>query len=96
MKQKILNIFSSTRFWAIVFGAIVVYLRQKGFIDQYLMELITTILGGHIVINTVDKFSDKSTNTTVSIPSGVSTVTASKEPTPAMENNTGTMSTPDI
>jgi len=79
MKKKLSEIFSSTRFWSLVIGSVIIYLKQKGWIDESLMELITTILGGHIVINTADKFSKKNTTTTVTIPEGVSNVSASTE-----------------
>ena len=45
----------SNRFWSVVIGAVVLYLNTKGYIGQSEMMLIETILGGHIVIRTIDK-----------------------------------------
>lgn len=48
----------STRWWGAVIGAIAVYLQTKGYIGDPEMLLITTIMGAHIVIRTVDKFGE--------------------------------------
>lgn len=48
----------STRFWAVVIGAVAVYFHQEGIITEPLMQLILTICGGHVTIRTVDKFNE--------------------------------------
>ena len=87
MKSK-LKFLQSTRFWSLVIGAIVVYLKTKGYIGEAEMLLINTILGGHIVINTLDKNIGEAkiesakvsgSVTTVTIPESVSSVSASTE-----------------
>lgn len=49
----------STRFWALVIGAVVFYLKAEGFIGESEVTLIETILGGFITIRTVDRIGDK-------------------------------------
>ena len=87
MKSKF-KFLESTRFWSLVLGAIVVYLKTKGYIGEAEMLLINTILGGHIVINTLDKNIGEAkvesakvsgSVTTVTIPESVSSVSASTE-----------------
>lgn len=48
----------STRFWAAVIGAFAIYAKTKGWIGDPEMTLIDTIMGTHIVLRTVDKFSE--------------------------------------
>ncbi len=52
------------------------------------MQLFTTILGAHVVVDTVDKFSAKSQTTTVSIPTGVTQVSASTDGVPPIPSGT--------
>ena len=47
------------RFWALVIGAVIFYLKSKGFIGEQEMVLIETILGGFITIRTADRFSEQ-------------------------------------
>lgn len=54
-----LDFLKSNRFWALVIGAIVFYLKTKGFIGDPEMILIETILGGHITLKTVDRAAEK-------------------------------------
>lgn len=49
---------SSTRFWALVVGAVSFYLKTRGILGESEMLLITTIMGGFITLNTVDKFNN--------------------------------------
>ena len=49
----------ATRFWAMVFGAVLIYLQAKGFIGEAEMMLANTILGGFIIVKTVDRASEK-------------------------------------
>lgn len=49
----------STRFWSLCIGALVIYLKTKGWIGESEMLLVNTILGGFIAIKTVDRFSEK-------------------------------------
>ena len=48
----------ATRFWAMVFGAVLIYLQAKGFIGEAEMMLANTILGGFIAIRTIDRTVD--------------------------------------
>lgn len=64
----------SNRFWSLVIGAFVYYGQQKGFIGPEEMQLIITILGGHVAIRTVDRLGEKAGETTV-----VATVQAAGE-----------------
>ena len=49
----------ATRFWALVIGAVSLYLKSKGWIGEAEMILIATITGGFITVQTVDRYSDK-------------------------------------
>lgn len=49
----------STRFWALVVGAIVLYLQTKGIIGKEEVILLETILGGFVGIRTIDRFAEK-------------------------------------
>lgn len=53
-----LDFLKSNRFWALVIGAFVIYLKTKGYIGEAEMILIETILGGHIAIRTIDRSVD--------------------------------------
>lgn len=46
---------TSSRFWAMVIGAVSMYLKAKGIIGEPEMLLIATITGGFIVVKTVDR-----------------------------------------
>ncbi len=86
MKEKF-EFLSSTRFWAIVIAAVSIYAKTKGYIGEAEMVLISTIMAGFVTVKTVDRIGDKGVEaaeakggvTTVTMPSNVSTVTASKE-----------------
>jgi hypothetical protein len=58
MPEK-LTFLTSNRFIALVVGAVVIYLKTKGFIGESEMILIETILAGFIGIKTVDRFSEQ-------------------------------------
>lgn len=49
----------STRFWALVGGALTLYLYTKQWIGQPEVVLIETILGGFVGIRTIDRFAEK-------------------------------------
>jgi hypothetical protein len=49
----------SLRFWSLVVGAVVLYLKAKGWIGVEETALIETILGGFIAIRTVDRVGEK-------------------------------------
>ena len=53
------NFLSSNRFWALVIGAVILYLQSKSYIGAAETALIETILGGFIGIRTVDRFAEK-------------------------------------
>jgi len=56
---KKLSFLKSSRFWAMVLGAVMLYLQQEGIVDQNLANLIATITGGFVGVKTVDKFHQK-------------------------------------
>lgn len=45
----------SPRFWAMVIGAVSLYLKAKGIFGDPEMVLITTIMAGFITIKTIDR-----------------------------------------
>ncbi len=49
----------STRFWAIVIGAVALALNQEGLLADSYMIAITTIVGGFTVVRTIDRQGDK-------------------------------------
>lgn len=53
-----LTLLKSTRFWALVIGALAVYAKMKGWIGEPEMILIDTIMGGHILVRTTDRTVD--------------------------------------
>lgn len=50
---------TSTRFWAMVVGAVSIYLKMKGIIGEAEMQLIATLTAGFIAIKTIDKTAEK-------------------------------------
>lgn len=54
--QTIKQIVNSTRFWAIVIGALITYAKSTGLIGENEMILIDTILGGYVVVKTSQNF----------------------------------------
>ena len=50
---------TSNRFWAIVIGAVAIYLQSKGWIGDPEMVLIATIMAGHVTVKTIDRIGDK-------------------------------------
>ena len=54
MNEKFAFLLSS-RFWALIIGALSIYLQQKGFIGEPEMLLIATITAGFATIRTVDR-----------------------------------------
>jgi hypothetical protein len=59
MLEKLKNVLNSTRFWSLVVGAVVVYLSAKGYLGEAERNLIGTILGSYIVVDTSQKFQSK-------------------------------------
>ena len=53
---------TSTRFWAMIIGAVSLYLANKGIIGQAETTLIVTILGGFIGVKTLDRTVDTLSN----------------------------------
>ncbi len=49
----------STRFWAIVIGAVALALSQEGLLADAWVVAITTIVGGFTIVRTVDRVADK-------------------------------------
>lgn len=47
----------STRFWAIVIGALSIYLQTKGIFGDAEMVLVATVTAAFTVVRTVDKFN---------------------------------------
>lgn len=50
-----LSFLGSNRFWALIVGAVSLYLKTKGIFGDPEMLLVATIMGGFITIRTVDK-----------------------------------------
>lgn len=50
-----LDFLSSTRFWALVLGAVAIYLKQKGIFGDPEMQLIATITAGFTIVKTIDR-----------------------------------------
>ena len=57
--MKKFEFLTSTRFWALVVAALVLYARTKGVIADAEVILIETILGGFIGVRTIDRASEK-------------------------------------
>jgi hypothetical protein len=49
----------SNRFWAMVFGALVIYAKNRGVIGDAEFTLFETILGGFVAVRTVDRLGEK-------------------------------------
>jgi len=58
-KMNTFDFLTSTRFWAMVIGALSIYLQSKGFIGEPEMMLIATITAGFTIVKTADKYGDK-------------------------------------
>lgn len=58
ISEKFQFIFS-TRFWALIIGAVSFYLKTKGIIGDAEMILIETIVAGFIGIRTIDRVGEK-------------------------------------
>lgn len=54
-----LTFLKSTRFYAILIGALAIYLQSKGYIGDPEMVLIATITAAFTVVKTVDRNIDK-------------------------------------
>jgi len=54
-----LEFLKSTRFWALVIGAVTLYLQGKGIIGESELTLIGTIVAGFIGVRTIDRFGEK-------------------------------------
>lgn len=67
---------TSTRFWAIVIGAVALALAQDGWISMAFAQMIATVSAGFITVNTVDRFSTSSTTPAVETPILPQTATA--------------------
>jgi hypothetical protein len=50
---------TSTRFWALIIGAVAIYMSQEGIISEALSQLITTVSAVFIGIKSVDRFSEQ-------------------------------------
>jgi hypothetical protein len=59
MLETIKKTLNSTRFWSLVLGSAIFYLKTKGFVGEPEMIMIETILGGFIAINTSSKYESK-------------------------------------
>ncbi len=59
MKNSKFEFLTSSRFWAIVIGALSVYLQAKGYIGQAEMQLIATITAAFTLVRTADRMSEQ-------------------------------------
>lgn len=53
--MKTFDFLKSNRFWAVVVGAIALYLQQKGIFGEAEMTLVATIAGLFTLVRTVDR-----------------------------------------
>lgn len=53
-----LQFLKSNRFWALFTGAVVFYLKTKGYIGEAEMMMIETVLAGFIAVRSVDRASE--------------------------------------
>ncbi len=58
MSNKFLFL-TSTRFWAMVIGAVTVYLKSSGYIGEAEAILVQTLVIGFIGVRTVDRFAER-------------------------------------
>jgi len=49
---------TSNRFWALIIGAVSIYLKAKGIFGEPEMMLISTITAGFITVKTIDKLGE--------------------------------------
>lgn len=54
-----LSFLKSNRFWVMIVGAIVIYIKTRGWLGDAEFALIETVLGGFIAVRTVDRFGEK-------------------------------------
>lgn len=54
-----LDFLQSNRFWGLVFGALIMYAKNRGVIGDAEFTLLETIIGGFIAIRTVDRLGEK-------------------------------------
>lgn len=54
-----LSFLKANRFWALVIGAVAIYIKAKGFIGESELILIETVVGGFIGIRTIDRLGEK-------------------------------------
>jgi hypothetical protein len=59
MENSKLDFLSSTRFWAMIIGALSIYLQAKGYIGEAEMQLIATITAGFTIVKTFDRASEQ-------------------------------------
>jgi len=50
---------TSNRFWAMIVGAVAVYLQAKGVLGEAEMLLIATITAGFTIVRTADRMSEQ-------------------------------------
>ena len=54
-----LRFLKSNRFWVLIIGAVALFLKQEGIIDEAVFALIGTISAGFIGIRTADRFAEQ-------------------------------------
>ena len=54
---------TSNRFWAMLVGAVALYLKSKGYLGDAEMILIATITGGFTIVRTIDRATETPTPT---------------------------------
>lgn len=57
--MKLATLLTNPRAWAIIIGALSIYLQAKGIIGEAEMAFIATIMGAFTVVETIDVSGDK-------------------------------------
>jgi len=64
MLPEKLQFLTAPRFWALMIGAVSLYLKTKGYIGEAETVLIATITAGFITVKTIDRAAEKMAGST--------------------------------
>jgi len=59
MNKERFGFLSSNRFWAVIIGAVILYLNEEAIINDNLTALLETIMLSFVGIRTIDRFGEK-------------------------------------